>query len=208
MSIHHWLVYLFVIFVLIIMPGPSSILSMTQGAKYGARRAVASIFGGVSAALTLMLLSACGVGAILAASTTIFTAVKFLGAAYLLWLGVQAWRAAPLQLQVPEAQEAEEKSISQLFAHGYFVGVGNPKDLLFFSALFPQFVNTAESVMPQLTILAITWAVVDFLAMFFYAVAGKKVAYLITRKAGGKLFNRLTGSFFIAAGGVLAAASK
>lgn len=210
MSLHHWFLYLLVIVALIAVPGPSAILCLTHGARHGGRRALATVAGGVLAALTLMLLSVLGVGALLAASATLFTGIKLLGALYLLYLGVTAWRAkAPVLNEVVlDGGEVQVRPLRQLFAQGFMVGIGNPKDLLFFGALFPQFVDTHQAVLPQLLLLALTWVVVDFSIMSAYALMGRRVASCFGRMGGGRLFNRVTGGAFVAAGGLLAISSR
>ncbi|MDW6004387.1 LysE family translocator [Vibrio mangrovi] len=209
MPFHQWIMFLMVVAALIALPGPSSLLCMTHGARYGSKKALAAIVGGCMAALTLMGLSVLGVGAILQASTTLFLVLKLAGAAYLIYLGISAWRSAPVQLEVPdECVETRFFSVWQGMKAGYMVGIGNPKDLLFFGALFPQFIDTTSAVVPQLSILAATWLVLDFSLMFAYAVAGKSIARFLSRLGGGKLFNRLSGSAFILSGGAVAMASR
>lgn len=210
MSLHHWFLYLLVIVALIAMPGPSAMLCLSHGAQHGGRRAIATVLGGVISALTLMLLSVLGVGAMLAASSTLFTMVKLLGALYLLYLGIAAWRSpapelAGLALVPPDA---EPRPLHKLFGHGFMVGIGNPKDLLFFGALFPQFVDAQQAVLPQLLLLALTWVVADFSIMSCYALMGRRVASLFSRLGGSRLFNRVTGGAFVAASGLLAISSK
>lgn len=210
MSLHHWFLYFLVIVTLIAVPGPSAVLCLTHGARHGGRRALATVAGGVLASLTLMSLSVMGVGALIAASATLFTAIKLLGALYLLYLGVSAWRSsAPVLAAVAlEAGQVQACALRKLFGHGFMVGIGNPKDLLFFGALFPQFVDLHQAVLPQLLLLALTWVVTDVSIMSCYALMGRRMAALFTRMGGGRLFNRVTGSAFIAAGGVLALSSR
>ena len=210
MSFHHWFLYLLVIVTLIAMPGPSAVLCLTHGALHGGRRAIATVAGGVLASLTLMSLSVMGVGALLAASATLFTAIKLLGALYLLYLGVSAWRSsAPVLSGVAlDGSEIQARPLHKLFGHGFMVGIGNPKDLLFFGALFPQFVDTQHAVLPQLLLLALTWVVADFSIMSCYALMVRRVATVFDRLGGSRLFNRVTGGAFVAAGGLLAISSK
>ncbi|CAM3779584.1 Homoserine/homoserine lactone efflux protein [Vibrio aerogenes CECT 7868] len=211
MQIHQWLMFLFVISALIAFPGPSAILCLTHGAKYGARKALGTIFGGGFAALTLMSLSAFGVGAVLQSSASLFLFLKIAGGIYLIYLGIQTWRSESVRLEQPSASvnlPAKQVPFSHCFKRGYIVGAGNPKDLLFFGALFPQFIDPGSPFLPQLLILAVTWFVMDCSIMFFYAAAGKKVAVFLSGFGSGKLFNRVSGSAFIVAGGVLAATSR
>ncbi|SHO57428.1 LysE family translocator [Vibrio quintilis] len=211
MEVHQWLMFLAVISALIAFPGPSAILCLTHGARYGTKKALGTILGGGIAALTLMGLSAFGVGAILQSSASLFLFLKIAGGVYLIYLGIQTWCSEPIRLgqSAGTRQYSEGKAtFSHCFRSGYIVGVGNPKDLLFFGALFPQFIDVSSPFLSQLIILAVTWFVMDCSIMFIYAVAGKKVGAFISGPGAGKLFNRISGSAFILAGGTLAATTR
>ncbi len=208
MSLHLWLIYLSVVALIIATPGPSALLCMTHGAQHGSRRAGATVLGGIGASLTLMALSALGLGAILAASELAFQVIKWAGALYLMVLGVAAWRAAaPAADAVTASAEtgAATRTLRKLAASGFMVGIGNPKDLLFFSALFPQFLDASAPLAPQLVVLASTWVLVDGGVMWAYAAFGRRLVGGLRRRGLGRLFNRLAGSAFIVAGSALAA---
>ncbi len=213
MSLQHWLLYLSVVLAVILTPGPSAALCLTHGARHGVWRATATVLGGMVASLTLMTLSALGLGAAITASTTLFLVIKFAGAAYLIWLGIAMWRApadpAP-DNNTPSATApvAARGSWARLWRQGFLVGIGNPKDLLFFGALFPQFLDPAKPMAPQFALLAATWLAVDGLAMTGYAALGTRIGPALRRSGAGRLFNRLTGGAFIAAGGALAVANR
>ena len=209
MSLHLWLAYTGVIVTLIAIPGPSALISMTHGLRYGRRQALATIVGGVLAAMMLMSASALGLGAILAASTTAFTVLKIVGAAYLIWLGIAAWREkthdAPLA--TPDVEEAAPGAL-RLFRKGFIVGISNPKDLLFFAALFPNFIDASQPHALQFATLALTWAVLDCSIMFSYACAGRRLSGVFSDPKRLRILNRSTGSLFIFAGSALALSSK
>lgn len=215
-----WLLYVSLAAAVIVSPGPSSLLCVAHAVSHGARKTVATIAGGITASMTLMLLSALGLGAVIAASDTLFHAIKWAGAAYLVYLGIATWRSKPEQPASEEMDMAETTSAKpsattlpatpsvQLYRKGFMVGIGNPKDLLFFSALFPQFMNPNAPIAVQLAILGATWMVLDGTIMFAYAVCGSKVAARMGRGGVGRWFHRVTGGAFIAAGGVLAASNR
>ena len=199
MSLQHWLLYLIVILAVIVPPGPTALLCMTHGARHGRTRSMATVLGGVSAALSLMALSALGMGAIVAASDLAFQLLTWAGAAYLVYLGITTWRSpAPNLRAVARATLAtsSEDGLRRLFGTGYRVGVSNPKDLLFFSALFPQFLDTAAPLPPQLGVLALTWIGVESGVMFGYAAFGKVLMFQLARHGCAQWFNRLAGSAF------------
>lgn len=210
MSLQHWLLYVSVVLAVIVTPGPSAALCLTHGATHGVWRATATVLGGMVASLTLMTLSALGLGAAIAASTTLFLVIKFAGAAYLIYLGIMMWRApaADASAGAAPAASASRASWARLWRQGFLVGIGNPKDLLFFGALFPQFLDPAKPMAPQFALLAATWLAVDGLAMTGYAGLGTRIGPALRRSGAGRLFNRLTGGAFIAAGGALAVANR
>lgn len=208
MTLQLWLAYTGVIAALIAIPGPSALISMTHGLRYGSKQALATVTGGVLAAMMLMTASALGLGAILAASTTAFTVLKVVGAAYLIWLGIAAWRdnSEPTTMNATELEEAP--GALRLFRKGFMVGISNPKDLLFFAALFPNFVDASQPHAAQFATLAITWAVLDLSIMFSYACAGRRLSGVFSSARRLRILNRSTGSLFVFAGGALAISAK
>ncbi|GAB7258756.1 LysE family translocator [Dickeya ananatis] len=208
MTLHLWLVYLGVITVLIAVPGPSALLSMTHGLRYGQRRALATILGGATGSLLLMTASALGLGAVLAASATAFLVLKVVGALYLIWLGISAWRTQENTLTPSSEVEESAPGALGLYRRGFMVGVSNPKDILFFAALFPNFVDTGAPQAMQFALLALTWAVLDCSIMFTYACMGSRVSTLFAHPRRLRLFNRATGTLFIFAGSALVASTK
>jgi homoserine/homoserine lactone efflux protein len=209
MDFHSWLIYLSVVTAIIVTPGPSAALCLTHGVSHGPARALATVVGGMVASSALMSLSALGLGAVVAASSTLFLVIKAIGALYLVVLGISIWRSKPSELEEQQTGEPSHRStIAKLFGQGFVVGIANPKDLLFFGALFPQFINPSAPLAQQLATLGATWLVVDGTAMFSYAAFGSKLAPRIRTLGKRKLLNRVTGGFFIAAGGLLAAARK
>ncbi|MTD29050.1 LysE family translocator [Erwinia sorbitola] len=208
MTLQLWLAYTGVIAALIAIPGPSALISMTHGLRYGRKQALATVTGGVLAAMMLMTASALGLGAILAASTTAFTVLKVVGAAYLIWLGIAAWRdnSEPTAVNATEMEEAP--GAFRLFRKGFMVGISNPKDLLFFAALFPNFIDASQPHAMQFATLAITWAVLDLSIMFSYACAGRRLSGVFSNARRLRILNRSTGSLFVFAGGALAISAK
>lgn len=209
-----WLIYLGVISALIFTPGPSALLCMSHGLKFGKAKSMATVLGGAVAALILMSISIAGLGAVLAASETAFFIVKLIGASYLIYLGVSAWRNSYSQpVNDIDSREYDvdlshrEKSFLSLFRKGFMVGISNPKDILFFAALLPSFISNDLSPLMQYATLAGTWLIVDVSAMFMYASIGCKASPWFNKAKNLKWFERTTGSFFIFTGGALVASS-
>ncbi|ROU00733.1 LysE family translocator [Marinobacter sp. R17] len=206
-----WLTYVGVITALIAFPGPVALLCASHGLKHGHRRALSTVLGGAVAAMIMMTASALGLGAILAASETAFLVLKFVGGAYLIFLGIQSWRAPAEAPQwdvnaVPTG--TEKRSHWQLFRVGFTVGISNPKDLLFFAALFPGFIALDQPQGIQFAILAVTWLVIDTTLMSAYSSVGSKAGRWFQKSTHVRWFNRITGSLFITAGGALLRAQR
>lgn len=215
-----WLLYVALAAAVIVSPGPSALLCVAHAVSHGARRTLATIAGGITASMCLMTLSALGLGAVIAASEAWFQAIKWAGAAYLLYLGVSAWRSARGQAQTQQAAASADAAVQEagaaqnagsrwaLYRKGFLVGIGNPKDLLFFSALFPQFIDASAPIAPQMLILGASWMVLDGSIMFAYAVCGATIHARWGQGGAGAWFQRVTGGAFIAAAGVLASSQR
>ena len=209
MDLTTWLAYLGVISLLIATPGPSCLLATLHGYKYGVKKTNATIIGDVIGASILMLISALGLGVLLASSDLLFMILKCVGAAYLIYLGVQTWRK-PVVTSDSSLTDADTtiESTGQLFKQGLLTSVTNPKDLLFFAALFPAFLNNQQPLFTQLAILMMTWIFVNYLITLLYAIAGTKVNKQFSKPSFMKAFNRVTGGIFISFGALLAGSSN
>lgn len=204
-EINLWIAYVSVIGLLIFSPGPSAILCLNHGLKFGAARSIPTIVGGCTASIILMTLSAFGLGVLLKASANGFLLVKLAGAGYLVYIGIRTWREGGESISFAESS-VNSKSSSGFtnFKTGFLVGISNPKDIIFFAALFPNFISLAHPHTVQFIVLAFTWCVIDFSAMFLYSSIGLKIAPWFERKANRVWFNRVLGGFFVTVGGLLA----
>jgi threonine/homoserine/homoserine lactone efflux protein len=191
---------------LIFSPGPSALLCISDGVKFGNKKTIPTILGGAVAALMLMFISAVGLGAILVASETLFFVIKLTGAFYLIYLGWMSWKEGSIKVETNLANENNlvNYSFYSLFRKGFMVGISNPKDLLFFIALFPSFMNAALPQMDQYVTLACTWFVIDCTSMFMYAGIGSKISPWLSKASTMILVNRAVGSVFIVLGSALA----
>lgn len=204
MSLDTFLLYLAAILLIAISPGPMAMLSMSHGMHFGKRRALSTALGSVLAALCLMLASAAGLGALLAATEYGFVLLKWCGAAYLLYLGIR------LLLTKPQPSEFKLESPKgtgrgrDLFRQAFLVGISNPKDLLFFAALFPQFIDVSAPQGPQLAILAGSWAIVDFSFVMIYASLASLLAPKLSASNRLHWFDRTSGGVFVSLAALLA----
>lgn len=211
MTLTTYFLYMAAVALLVASPGPTMLMCMTTALNHGPRKALMSASGSVSAVLGVMLLSAMGLGALLAASETAFTVVKLAGAAYLIWLGIRTFRskAGALQTQTKEQAEADaeadktEKTGRSFFLRGFLVGASNPKALLFFAAFFPQFLNPAAPFAPQFAVLALTFVVFEFTVLTLCSFGVSRIAPLLRSSRPVHWINRISGGLFTVMGGLL-----
>ena len=196
MELHNWLLYLAASIGLSLSPGPNGLLALTHGALHGHRKALFTISGGVLGFVILIALSMFGIGALLQASIAWLTVLKWLGGAYLVWLGIQVWRSPPMQLEVTEAGEG--RAGWSLFKDGLLSAVTNPKALLFFAAFLPQFIDPHRNLVIQFAVMAATFGTIEFLYELVVAHAAQRIGGLLRRI--GRKFNRVCGGIFIAIG--------
>jgi len=196
MSWETWLIYLVAVVGLSLAPGPNGLLALTHGALYGHKKALYTIIGGVVGFTLLIALSMYGIGALLQASSDALFVLKWLGGAYLVWLGIQLWRAPGLSFSTPG--KVQQCSGATLFRTGLLAAISNPKVLLFFGAFLPQFIDPAGDLLAQFFVMAATFALVEFLVEYLLARVAFKIRPLLERK--GSLFNRVCGGLFVLIG--------
>lgn len=205
MTIEWWLAYLFTTCVLSLSPGSGAINTMSTGISHGYRGAAASIAGlQVGLSLHIMLVGI-GLGAIFSQSVVAFEVLKWAGAAYLIWLGIQQWRSGgALDLQAVAMAMPRRK----LFRRAVLVNLTNPKSIVFLAALFPQFILPHQPQAMQYLVLGVTTVVVDIIVMIGYATLATRIAVWIKGPQQMKLLNRIFGAMFIAVGTLLASARR
>jgi len=205
MNLQTWWLFVAMAFVVSATPGPNMLLVMSHSARFGWRAAVATMGGCMSALLTMMCISAAGMGALLQAFPTVFDSLRLAGAAYLAWLGLMAWRAPVADAADPTVALARERSQPrQLYRQGVFVAASNPKAILFAAAFFPQFLNPGAPKLPQFSILLATFSVIEVGWYMVYALGGHKLAHHLRRASVLRVFNRVTGGAFIGFAAVMA----
>ncbi|WP_417347887.1 LysE family translocator [Ferrimonas sp.] len=206
MSTELYLVYLATVVILLVAPGPMTLLTLSTSVRHGHKKALATVLGSNLAGLALMLLSATGVGALITSSPALFELLRYGGAGYLLWLGVSAWRSRPEENLESGFRYRDDASAFGLFRQTLMVGLANPKGLIFFAALFPQFLNPEKPMVPQLLVLCSTFTAVDFIVLNLVAFGGCQLANRLCSTTAQKRFNRLCGLTFIGLGGAMAIA--
>jgi threonine/homoserine/homoserine lactone efflux protein len=207
MSLELWLIYCVAAVGLSLTPGPNGLLSLTHGACFGFRPTIATVLGGALGFFILIAASLAGMGTLLAASEKAFTIAKWIGAAYLVYLGVRVWRApAPaIAVAAPEAGPREARRL-RMFNQGFLVAVSNPKALIFFAAFLPQFMAPGVPYAVQLAVFGGTFVVVEIVYELLLAVMAQRIAPWLARH--GRWFNRAAGVTFVGIGAALTTASR
>lgn len=197
MALDTWLLYLVAALGLSLTPGPNSLLVLTHGALHGHRRTLFTVTGGALGFAALIALSMLGIGALLQASAHALTVLKWLGGAYLVWLGVQLWRAPPIRLRV-QAGQADDARPGVMFRQGLLTAASNPKALLFYGAFLPQFIDPGRALLPQLMLMTASFVAIEFAVEFGLALLAQRVRHALER--AGRGFNRVCGGLFMAMG--------
>lgn len=189
--------------VLILLPGPNVALIVANSIAHGRRYGLLTVAGTSSAMVVQLALTIAGTAVLLAALAGWFEWLRWIGAAYLVYLGVRAWRSPPMDFTHVEAQP---RSARQVWLHGFLVSFTNPKTLLFYGAFMPQFLDPDRDPFFQLVILAITFLVIAIVLDAGWALVAARWRRVLT--VNGKLRNRLTGGLLVGAGLGLALARK
>jgi len=210
MSLHTWWLYVATVFVVCAIPGPTMLLMMTHGARHGLRRTASTMAGCLTALILMLAVSVAGLGVFLKAWPTMFSALRLIGAAYLVYLGVKAWRSPAGEIaamQIESSDDAGSKpaqSRAALFRNGFLVGSSNPKAILFSAALLPQFIDASRATLPQFGILVATTAVLEISWYVAYAGFGTHIGAKLRSSNVARAFNRLTGGVFVGFGAMMA----
>ncbi len=205
MTLATWLAYLLAVVLICLSPGPGALSSMSAGMKYGWQRGMWNCLGMQVSTLISILIIATGLGAVLTASTTAFEILKWCGALYLVYLGVQKFREpAVLFDEIDAKTEFRDKSARGIFMQGLLVNFTNPKGLVFLLAVLPQFVDPARPTPVQYLILAMTLVTIDMIVMAGYTGLAAKLLRMLKDPGHIRTSNRLLGSCFVLAGGALA----
>ena len=198
MSLETWLAFVAASAVLLAIPGPTILLVISYALGHGRKSAAATVAGVALGDFTAMTASMLGLGALLATSAEVFTVLKWIGAAYLVYLGIKLWRA-PVSTGEDAAAGAGASAVA-IFLHTYAVTALNPKSLTFFIAFLPQFIVVDAPLLPQMVIFEATFLVLATINAAAYAALANSARQTIRRPAVQRLVNRTGGSLLIGAG--------
>jgi threonine/homoserine/homoserine lactone efflux protein len=200
MTLHTWWLFCAAVFLLCGTPGPNMLHVLSRSVDMGMRRSVAAMAGCLAAIISVLAASAAGVTTLLLAVPGAFEILRYAGVAYLIYLGVKAWRANAAPLDLNEGELPATVSRSALFRSGFAIGISNPKLILFAAAFLPQFITPSQPEAPQFAILVVTFAIIECFWYVLYAFGGQSLARYLSRPSIRQAFNRLTGLIFIGFG--------
>jgi threonine/homoserine/homoserine lactone efflux protein len=200
-----WIAFAAASIVLLLIPGPTVLLVVSYALTQGKRVAVATAAGVALGDFTAMTLSLAGLGALLLTSATLFAVLKWIGAAYLIYLGIRLWRSEP---QLPDVADAPLTSTRGIFGHAFVVTALNPKSLAFFVAFVPQFIDHGAPLLPQLVVMEATFVALAAINALVYALAADQLRLRIRRPAVLKWLNRTGAGCLVGMGVATAAISR
>ena len=199
MTLETYLAYLATVAVFFATPpGPSQVLMISNSLRHGVKASTATMAGDLTANALQMTAAAFGLAALISASAGALTAIKWAGVAYLVWVGVRTFLAPAPDITTAPAGATSRK---RLFMQGFITSSANPKAVVFFAALFPQFLDPSVTIWPQLLILGVTYLVVDGTLLLIWGGAAERLFGALRPRA--RLLNRISGCLMVAAAGLL-----
>jgi len=205
MAIETWLTFIVAAMALCFTPGPTVLLVMGQALSHGRKSVLPLVAGVLAGDVIAMSLSLLGVGALLATSAELFTVLKWLGAGYLVYLGIKTWRSKPVEHQ---SAVTAQMSGRKVFRESLIVTALNPKGIIFFMAFFPIFIDSSAAVLPQMLTLGVSFLMVSASSALSYSLFS---GYLRSRVMSGTFlsrFNQISGGLLVSAGALTATVQK
>ena len=198
-----WIPFVLATTLILVIPGPTIILVISQSVAHGRKSVIPLVIGVLLGDFTAMTLSLLGLGTLLSASAALFTLFKWIGALYLMYIGIQLWRSAPDSTPASGTEHRSSSALT-LFRRSYIVTALNPKSIAFFVAFLPQFIDPRQPLPGQLLLLGCTFLILATVNAALYAIFAGQFSASIRRTRVRKWFNRLGGSALIGAGIVTA----
>ncbi|ALM53061.1 hypothetical protein BJB45_14415 [Halomonas huangheensis] len=199
MDFHYWLIFVATVLGVSLIPGPSTFIAFAHGATNGSGLTTFTALGNATASTLQAIAASAGLGLIITSSALLFMAIKYAGAVYLVYVGIQIWRSAAQGLP-PGSHDTRQSRPKQLFMGGFSVAISNPKAIAFFTALFPQFLSATGNSTTQLAIMVVLVACCAFAVAFFYGCLGTWVRGLELSKTLMSRVHQATGGMFVASG--------
>ncbi len=197
--------FLLMAFVTVLIPGPGVVMTLTNSLRHGLRGAFGGILGIAFGAFVVAAISSTSLGVVLATSALAFAVLKFVGAAYLIFLGIKFWRSPPLQFV---DQPAHNATFSTRFLEGLSLQLTNPKAIFFFLSVLPQFIDPGSNYVVQFTALVLTYSALVLVVHTVYALGASRATHWLTSERGAKAIRRVGGASFFFFGAALATARR
>lgn len=204
MSVETWFAFVATSAVMLAIPGPTILLVISYALGHGRRTTVATVAGVTLGDFTAMTASLAGLGAVLATSSELFTVLKLVGAAYLMFLGIKLWRAPIVDGPLGDNDNLPDEKPLKILLHAYIVTALNPKSIIFFIAFVPQFLDMTKPFLPQTLILEGTFLCLAALNAFLYGLLADVARGHIRKASVQRVVNRTGGTLLVAAGAVTA----
>jgi homoserine/homoserine lactone efflux protein len=203
MTLATWITFFLACWAISLSPGPGAIAAMSAGLNQGFKRGYFTVLGLVLGIWTQVIIVVAGLGAIIAASNTAFTVLKFMGAAYLVWIGISQWRASDKPMVA--STDAPILTRKQLIMRGWAINATNPKGTVFMLAVVPNFIDLSQPLIPQYFIIMMSLSFTDLVVMAGYVALASRVLRALNEPHHVRIMNRCFGGLFIVAGSLLAA---
>ncbi|MDN5377739.1 MAG: hypothetical protein PWQ42_1035 [Sulfurospirillum sp.] len=201
MELHTWLLFIGVAMVAIVSPGPAILLAINNSVMYDLKAVALSSFGNILGLFTLSSAAMLGLGVVLHTSATLFLGFKVLGAMYLIYIGIKQFRNLNNAFESLHVNKKKsKKELFGIFKKGYLVCVTNPKPIIFFTALFPLFVDINHAILPQFFILTFTFMALSFMTLMMYAYFAKSLKSWFALPSRAAWFNKISGILFVGLG--------
>ena len=207
MTLQSWLLYLTFVFVATATPGPAILFITTNSLLNGWQKTIFAAIGNIMGLLCLGIVAITGLGAILQTSVVIYGLIRYFGAAYLVFLGIKLFfqKDQVLDQLKPNTHNA---SPYKLFFQAFGIALSNPKAIIFLTALFPQFINVNEALIPQFSALIFALMLSSFIFLLLYSILAHQARNWLAQSGRAKIVNKTSGSIFIGFGLLLATSSN
>ena len=209
-TMDQYFLYFFIVAITVASPGPGVILTLSNAIRHGVKPSLSGVLGIALGISVIAVISASSLGVLLATSAVAFTVLKYVGAAYLIYLGFKLWRSPPMNLDgaIDQIDFKTKPQYFQRFKEGFLVSLLNPKPIFFFMSLFPQFINHQQSYLFQFTYLTLTFCGLIIVVHSIYALVANSIKGWLSSPRGSKTLNRVGGSVFVLFGAGLATSQK
>ncbi len=206
MNLTLWISFVGTVLVIGITPGPSVLLATANSMNYGTKKTIGTILGDLSANALQIILSSLGLASIIISSGEIFSLIKWIGVAYLIYMGVMKIISKPTTGNFNKRNR--EKSSFKLYREGFLMSASNPKPIVFFAALFPLFIDQNLAFISQVMILGITYLVIDGICLLTYVKFASRLKIYLENKEKIHLQNRIIGALLIFSGLMLSTVKR